>query len=327
MPNILIIISSLCLLISCTEDKDNSKNPNNNIDDSPVLTTPATQEISSTSPLRETVGESSNEHTTNISADSVAAGTPLESEEANPILNSKEAGALLPPPDSNNSVTSQNNIDTSDEPAPSDTPPPLLQKEEDNAPANNNRENNETFEAPTFKVNKNDIVLGNANSEVVLIEYYSPTCPHCAYYNKAILPALKKKYTETNKIAYVIREFIGNKEDLDAAILQRCANNLDSFLKFQAVILEQQDKWAGNNRYRELLINIGKSGGISAEDYETCRKDDKIVKILIANTNLANNAPHFIGTPTFFINGQQISGGYSLENLSNQLDKALQQTK
>lgn len=326
MPNILIIISSLCLLISCTEDKDNSKNPNNNTDDSPVLTTPATQEISTTSPLKETFVNSSNDHTPN-STDSFAADTPLEPEEANPILNSKESGPLPPPPDSNNSVTIQNNIDSSDEPAPSDTPPLLPQKEEDNTPENNNRDNNETFEVPTFKVNKNDIVLGNANSEVVLIEYYSPTCTHCAYYNKAILPALKKKYTETNKIAYVIREFIGNKADLDAAILQRCANNLDSFLKFQTVILEQQDKWAGNNRYRELLINIGKSGGISAEDYETCRKDDKIVKILIANTNLANNAPHFIGTPTFFINGQQISGGYSLENLSNQLDKALQQTK
>ncbi|MDR0329072.1 MAG: DsbA family protein, partial [Rickettsia sp.] len=95
---------------------------------------------------------------------------------------------------------------------------------------------------PTFNVSQNDIVLGNVKATVVVVEYFSPTCPHCAYYHEKILPALKEKYIDTNKIAYIIREFIGNKQDLDAAILARCPNDLDSFLKFQSVILAQQDK-------------------------------------------------------------------------------------
>ncbi len=74
----------------------------------------------------------------------------------------------------------------------------------------------------TFKVDDNDMVLGNKKSNVIVVEYFSPTCPHCAYYHQTIFPELKKKYIDTNKIAYVVREFIATKQDLDAAILARC---------------------------------------------------------------------------------------------------------
>jgi protein-disulfide isomerase len=178
---------------------------------------------------------------------------------------------------------------------------------------------------PSFKINKNDIVLGNPDSKVVLIEYYSPTCPHCAYFNKAVLPGLKKKYVETNKIAYVTREFISNKQDLDAAILQRCTTSKETFLKFQAIILEQQDKWAGSAKYRTLLTSIGQIGGVSPESFEKCLKDDKIAKILLENTNFISQSPKFIGTPAFFINSEPVSEGYGLDILSKKIDKALEE--
>ncbi|WP_341756059.1 MULTISPECIES: DsbA family protein [unclassified Candidatus Tisiphia] len=175
---------------------------------------------------------------------------------------------------------------------------------------------------PTFNVSRNDIVLGNIKANVVVVEYFSPTCPHCAYYHDTILPKLKEKYIDTNKIAYIIREFIGNKQDLDAAILQRCPNNIDSFLKFQSVILSQQDKWGVSNRYRELLTNIAQIGGVSAETYAKCLNDNQIVETLLANTNLAASVPNFVGTPTFFVNGM-LTNGYDLQTLSKAIDKAL----
>ncbi|WP_341748552.1 thioredoxin domain-containing protein [Candidatus Tisiphia endosymbiont of Sialis lutaria] len=175
---------------------------------------------------------------------------------------------------------------------------------------------------PTFNVSQNDIILGNIEANVVVVEYFSPTCPHCAYYHDTILPKLKKKYIDTNKITYIIREFIGNKQDLDAAILQRCQNNKDSFLKFQSVILSQQDKWGVSNRYRELLTNIAQIGGVSAETYAKCLNDNQIVETLLANTNLAASAPNFVGTPAFFVNSIQ-TNGYDLQTLSKEIDKAL----
>lgn len=177
----------------------------------------------------------------------------------------------------------------------------------------------------SFKVDKNDIVLGDKNAEVVVIEYFSPTCPHCSYYHSAIFPEIKQKYIDTNKIAYVIREFIATKQDLDAAILERCKGDMESFLQFQKIILEQQDKWAYSNKYRELLTDIGQLGGITPENYKECLSNNKITEILLNNTNFITKAPKFVGTPAFFINGVQLEQGYNATNISLTIDKAIEE--
>src|SRR5688572_24593498 len=45
-----------------------------------------------------------------------------------------------------------------------------------------------------------DIVTGNADAPVTIVEYSSMTCPHCAAFHKEVLPELKKKYIETGKV-------------------------------------------------------------------------------------------------------------------------------
>ncbi len=178
-----------------------------------------------------------------------------------------------------------------------------------------------------FGITPDDIVLGNRDSKVVVTEYFSPTCPHCAYFKKEVLPEIQKKYIDTNKIAYVIREFISNKQDLDASILARCSNNKDSFLKFTNVLLEQQNNWAFNKKYREVLTNIGQIGGVSAESYANCLNNERLIEVLINNTKVAAKSPKFIGTPAFFINGVQFTNPYTVAALSKSIEDALNNTQ
>ncbi len=328
MFNILPIIISLFLLISCSGENDSA--------DTSSQSTANTQEVP---PSPQIVPEKM------LEPDNISEVDSLEDGSAE--ATNKEWDIIVNPNDSNNPEFLENDIPESDM---DDNANSILSNdnsviseenfdnletqrnlEEKNSEQGNSEQksstsindNPEISDKPTFQVNKNDIVLGNADAKVVFIEYYSPTCPHCAYYNQAILPQLKKLYIDTKQIAYVIREFIGNKQDLDAAILQRCPNTVDSFLKFQKILLDSQDKWSTTNKYRELLIDIGKNGGLSEEAYAKCLKDDQIIKILIANTNLANNSPNFMGTPAFFINGAAVTEGYSLKNLTTKIDKAL----
>lgn len=309
MPNILTIITSLFLLIACSEEKDTAEIP------------PPLQQAAP-----EAIREHTMEHTQNpeMNISEIEASTEDSNKEWDIIVEPNGNGA-------SHSKLQNNNIDnTINSPSAKENLARLGENLDRNEASGISKESStntisgpEISDKPTFQVNKNDIVLGNACAKVVCIEYYSPTCPHCAYYNKVILPQLKKKYIDTNQIAYVIREFIGNKQDLDAAILQRCPNTLDGFLKLQKVILEDQDKWAYSKKYRELLIDIGENGGLSKESYAKCLKDDNIIKMLIANTHLANRSPNFMGTPAFFINGVLITDGYDFNNLVTKLDKAL----
>jgi protein-disulfide isomerase len=172
-------------------------------------------------------------------------------------------------------------------------------------------------------VSTDDIVIGDPKSKIVLVEYFAPTCPHCVHYHQKIFPEIKAKYIDNNKIAYVIREFIGNKQDLDATILARCSGHTDTYLKFLEVILNQQNNWAFSKNYREILTNIGSLGGVSPENFSTCLNDQNKIKILMENTKLVTNLPTFIGTPSFFINGEQFNEKYTFEELSKAIDKEL----
>jgi protein-disulfide isomerase len=168
-----------------------------------------------------------------------------------------------------------------------------------------------------------DMFIGDKGSKVVLVEYYSPTCPHCLSFHKRTFPEIKAKYIDSKKIAYVFREFIGTKQDLDASILARCKGNVETYMKFMDVILQQQDNWAFSKNYREILTNIGQLGSVSAEEYAGCLNNEEHVKALLDNTRVATKTPHFIGTPSFFINGKHFTKPYTFEELSKEIDKVL----
>ena len=179
----------------------------------------------------------------------------------------------------------------------------------------------------SFNISPDDMVYGDINSPIVIIEYFSPTCTHCAYYKQKVFPEIKKNYIDTNKIAYVIREFIANRQDRDAAILARCANSKEDFLKFVIVIIGQQESWAYSSKYQEILTNIGKLGGVSSEAYMQCLNDTKILDMLMSNSKFVMAAPRFIGTPAFFINGVQFTKPFSFDLLSEAIDDAIKDTK
>ena len=62
-----------------------------------------------------------------------------------------------------------------------------------------------------------DMSLGNPQAKVTVIEYASPSCPHCAAWNADVWPAFKAKYVDTGKVNYVFREFITPPPQLAAA--------------------------------------------------------------------------------------------------------------
>lgn len=174
-----------------------------------------------------------------------------------------------------------------------------------------------------YGIEADDMVYGNPEAPIIFVMYWSPTCPHCVSFHKRTFPELQKRYIDTGKIVYVTREFIANKQDLDAASLARCLGDVDNYTKFVNVILAQQENWAFSKNYREILTNIGGLGGISPEKYASCLKDKSIATTLIENTQLLTKEPKFIGTPSFFINGKQYTGIYTLEDLSKAIDAEL----
>ena len=71
-----------------------------------------------------------------------------------------------------------------------------------------------------------DMALGAPEgAKVTVVEYASPTCIHCAMWQKNTWPAFKAKYVDTNKVRYVFRELPTPPTEIAAAgvLLARCA--------------------------------------------------------------------------------------------------------
>jgi protein-disulfide isomerase len=185
----------------------------------------------------------------------------------------------------------------------------------------------ESFDMKIFAPQLNDIVLGDINSKVSVVEYSSPTCPHCSYYHKDIYPQLKAKYIDTGKISYVLREFITNKQDLDAALLGRCLKDPKDPLKLFQVIYSQQDKWATNKNYRQILENLGQLAGISREEYDACLNNKELIEFLANHSRTITFYKDFPGTPSFFINAKIHKSPYTFEALSANIEAAIKDTE
>src|SRR5262249_59212665 len=52
-----------------------------------------------------------------------------------------------------------------------------------------------------------DLALGSNDAPVTIVEYASMTCSHCAAFYGSTFPELKKKYIDTGKVKFILREF------------------------------------------------------------------------------------------------------------------------
>ena len=76
-----------------------------------------------------------------------------------------------------------------------------------------------------------DIIFGDPDAPVTLIEYASWTCPACLDFHSRILPTIKTDYIDTGKVRMVFREFPTPPANVAVAgfALARCTADEDYY--------------------------------------------------------------------------------------------------
>lgn len=167
-----------------------------------------------------------------------------------------------------------------------------------------------------------DMVMGDENAPVTIIEYASMTCPHCAAFHKETLPAIKEKYIDTGKVKLILREFPFDPRAAAAFMLARCAPP-ESHYAMIDVLFQQQAEWARAEDARPPLLQISKLAGFTQESFEACLKNQELLDKVREVQQKAAKEYGVESTPTFFINGEKVSGALSVEEMSNIIDKHL----
>ncbi|MEP1230637.1 MAG: thioredoxin domain-containing protein [Litorimonas sp.] len=162
-----------------------------------------------------------------------------------------------------------------------------------------------------------DYATGSADAKVVVVEYASVVCGHCANWHSTVYPDFKKKYIDTGKVRYVFRSFPTAPAELADAghMIAMCAGEDNYFknIKLQFDRQKQIFEQAGKGQAREAYISLAKASGLSEDDFVACIQN-KDVRAKYDATVQSGIDLGISGTPSFFINGDS-QKVYDLESI------------
>jgi protein-disulfide isomerase len=169
-----------------------------------------------------------------------------------------------------------------------------------------------------------ELVIGNPDAKVEVIEYASMTCGACSAFHELYFPQLMVKYISTGKIKFIFRNQIRDAADLYAAKAAHCSSPYNSLLLTGELFLRQKE-WVNSN-YRESIVNIIEGAGIKREKVESCI-DNPELQTAILGMMEEGIRRGVNSTPTLFLNGKPLDRMFTHNDLENAIEMALTMQK
>ena len=167
-----------------------------------------------------------------------------------------------------------------------------------------------------------ELVLGDPNAPVTMIEYASLSCDHCGAFHRETLPALKARYIDTGKVKLVFRDFPLERNALRAAMIARCAGP-ERRHRFVDVFFTQQERWSHAKDPLSAIKQLARLGGLDEPAVEACLSD-KALEDAILGARLEAEQKHRVrSTPTFVINDKVYAGNRSVDEFAAIIDPLL----
>ncbi len=164
-----------------------------------------------------------------------------------------------------------------------------------------------------------DAVLGNKDAPVTIIEFSDYECPFCGRHFQETYPQLKKDYIDTGKVKLVYRDFplSFHPMAMPAALAAECVKEKggdEGYFKFHDKVFQNQQSLNAEN-LKKWARELG-------YDINTCFDSQKY-RGEVQNDIQEGSAAGVQGTPSFFINGKQLSGAQPFAAFQQAIDAEL----
>jgi len=159
-----------------------------------------------------------------------------------------------------------------------------------------------------------DMTLGDPQAKIVVIEYASVGCPHCAAWANDVFPEFRKKYIDSGQVRFVFRELLTGNTELAGAgfLMARCASP-DRYFQVVDDIFASTDTLARDGL--DALAKIGERAGLTHERVLACIQDQDALAALWKRAMDIARDEKVNSTPTFVIGDQKLEGEQSLDEL------------
>lgn len=166
-----------------------------------------------------------------------------------------------------------------------------------------------------------DVIEGDPDAPVTVIEYASMTCGHCRAFHEETYPTIKAEYVDTGRARFILREFPFDPRSAAAFMLARCAPNGQRDAMIGAMF-ETQDSWARAENAQAALFDVARLAGFTEESFRSCLTDQALTEKIFASFKKGEELG-VNSTPTFFIDGQRYAGNMDAEAMGALIDAAL----
>ena len=169
-----------------------------------------------------------------------------------------------------------------------------------------------------------DPVIGDANAKVTIIEFSDFECPFCSRFYTQTEIQLRKDYVDTGKVRLVYRDFPLSSihpNAQKAAEASECADEQGKFWEYHDLLFVKQESWAGTDGITAFK-QYAKDLGLNSGQFDSCLDTGKYASETEKDFQDGSNAG-VSGTPSFFVNGEQVVGAQPYSVFKQLIDKNL----
>ncbi len=170
-------------------------------------------------------------------------------------------------------------------------------------------------------ISAQDETLGPKDAKITLVEYSDFQCPACG----AFFPTVEEINKELEgKILFVYRHFPlpQHKNAELAAYASEAAGKQGKFWEMHNEIFKNQSEWSESKEAKNLINKYAESIGLNLEKFGQ-DIDSAEVKEKVATDSRGGLSARVNSTPTFFLNGEKMSGFKSYEEFKNLVREAV----
>ncbi|MFC1700905.1 DsbA family protein [Patescibacteria group bacterium] len=159
-----------------------------------------------------------------------------------------------------------------------------------------------------------EFFLGSPDAPVTMVEYSSHLCGHCSVFHDQTLPLLIDKYVKTGKIKIIPR--LLSPVELGMTVL--CAQEQGKFQEMNEYLFKNVKDIKSADDLKEKVVEAG----LNKENFSTCFDSARYEENIAEWFGKAEEF-NVSGTPTFFINDQEISGNQPISEFERVIEEEL----
>lgn len=163
-------------------------------------------------------------------------------------------------------------------------------------------------------------VRGKLDSKVTVIEFGDLQCPACASVNPT-MDELFKNYGDRVKFVFKHNPLPQHKNALVGADAAEAAGDQGKFWEMLTALYAKQPEWESLQDPKPIFKKIASEVGLDASKFENAL-NGQIHRDRINQEKVDGNSIQNPGTPTFYVNGEQIFNG-GVKELKEKIEAAL----